>query len=1660
MKVIFTCLFIFLLSSVGIAQCGNGNTLVPGSLTPPGVGLSTSLQFNSGQYVLAYVQGGANYEVSTCSGSTGGGPTYDTQLTVYEDATGAYIGYNDDYCGLQSTVNFTPSFCGYVRILLHQYSCNASNLPWIVTMTQNTAGSIQTYTLPAVSSQTNISCFGASDGIASVQVSGTTGAVRYSWAPSGGTSATATGLSAGVYTVTVSDAVCEGTLQTFTITAPPALTATASHTDITCFGASDGLAGVVVSGGTTPYSYTWSPSGGAASTASGLSAGNYTNTIADARGCTTTASATILEPTALAISAASASLSCFGGSNGSATVTVSGGTGPYTYDWLPGAPSGDGTPVVTGLTAGTWTCNATDSRSCTITTTISIAAPAALSSLTTATNVSCFGASTGVANVSVSGGTSGYTYTWSPSGGSAATATGLAAGNYSVAIADANGCTTTNTVNISQPASGLTTTISATNVLCFGNATGSATVTASGGGGSYTYLWSTAATTSVITGQTAGVKTVTVTDANSCTSTSTINITQPAAALSTSTAVANVLCFGNATGSATVTASGGTGSYTYLWSTAATTSVITGQPAGVKTVTVTDANSCTTTNTLTIIQPASALGTSTAVANVLCFGNATGSATVTASGGTGSYTYLWSTAATTSVITGQTAGVKTVTVTDANGCTRSNTVTITQPASGLATTISATNVLCFGNATGSATVTASGGSGSYTYLWSTTATTSVITGATSGVKTVTVTDANSCTSTSTINITQPASALGTSTAVANVLCFGNATGSATVTASGGTGSYTYLWSTAATTSVITGQPAGVKTVTVTDANSCTTTNTLTIIQPASALGTSTAVANVLCFGNATGSATVTASGGTGSYTYLWSTAATTSVITGQTAGVKTVTVTDANGCTRSNTVTITQPASGLTTTISATNVLCFGNATGSATVTASGGGGSYTYLWSTAATTSVITGQTAGVKTVTVTDVNNCVSQSSVTISQPASALSATQTQTNITCAINGRAAVSAAGGTIPYTYTWSPSGGNAATSSTLTAGNYTCVTEDANHCTVSNVFAITANTVAPLVAVIGSTAICQGATVTLVASGANTYSWNTGASTASISAGPSSTTVYTVTGTTTVNSCSTSVTHTLVVNPNPTVTATPGSTLLCTSQSTTLTANGASSYTWSTGSNASSIVISPTVTTGYTLTGTGTGGCTGTTSLTITVVNTPTVTAVSSSSAVCAGASATLSASGASTYSWSTGATTQTIVVNPASSITYTVNGMVGGGCNSNATVGLLVNPNPTVSIAASQSSVCPGQSSTLTASGASTYSWNTGSTASSITSTPVVPLTYTVTGFNAAGCSHTATQTIGLFPSPSINMVNVGSSSASVCAGSSSTLAASGVNTYTWSTGSNNPSIVITPTVPTSYSVAGTDLNGCVASASVQIGVNVTPTVTAIATGAGICVGGSVQLSASGASSYLWSTGESAATITVSPQASAVYSITGTNSVGCTATTTLSVVVFASPSVSAGADVEVASGSSYQFNPSVSGAVSYTWSPATYLNNSTDLNAITSPEENITYVLTVSSANGCTASDTIAVQLLNDLIIANYMSPNGDGQNDTWKVNVPALIKNYSVTIADGYGKVVFSIDGNYNNEFDGKQNGRELPDGVYYYFIKDGNEIKYKGSITLTK
>ena len=666
-----------------------------------------------------------------------------------------------------------------------------------------------------------------------------------------------------------------------------------------------------------------------------------------------------------------------------------------------------------------------------------------------------------------------------------------------------------------------------------------------------------------------------------------------------------------------------------------------------------------------------------------------------------------------------------------------------------------------------------------------------------------------------------------------------------------------------------------------------------------------------------------------------------------------------------------------------------------------------------------------------------------------------------------GNSAVLSAGGANTYTlqpgaltgssFTLSPSSTTTYSLSGMSLQNCPSVNTPTAQVTVNITPTIS---IAPL-----TTTICSGNSTVLTPGGAHTYTLQPGALTgSSFTLSPSSTTTYSLSGASLQNCPSVNTpTAQVTVNITPTISIVPGTAIICSGNSTVLTPGGANTYTLQPGAlTGSSFTLSPSSTTTYSLTGTSLQNCpsANTPSTQVTVNTTPTVTAVRSSSAICAGASATLTASGANTYSWNTGATTNTIVVSPASSSTYTVNGMVSAGCNSNATVSIVVNANPTPSITASQASVCTGQTSTLTASGATTYTWSTGSNATSISPTPVVATTYTVTGSNPSGCKNSATQTIGLFPAPSINLINIGSLSASVCAGSSATLIATGVNSYTWNTGSNSTGIIVTPTAATSYSVNGTDLNGCAASSSITIGISARPIVTAVASNTGVCSGFPSDLTASGASTYTWNTGSTGANLSVSPTSTTVYTVAGTNNSGCTDTAMVHVTVYASPTVSIGADIEVAAGTDYQFNPAQSGATSYTWSPASYLSSGSILNPVVRPESDVTYILVAGSVNGCTASDTVVVKVLTDLVIANYMSPNGDGQNDTWKVSVPGLIRDYSVVIIDSYGKTVFSTANHYNNEFDGKLGGQDLPDGVYYYFIKDGNTTKFKGSITLTK
>lgn len=338
--------------------------------------------------------------------------------------------------------------------------------------------------------------------------------------------------------------------------------------------------------------------------------------------------------------------------------------------------------------------------------------------------------------------------------------------------------------------------------------------------------------------------------------------------------------------------------------------------------------------------------------------------------------------------------------------------------------------------------------------------------------------------------------------------------------------------------------------------------------------------------------------------------------------------------------------------------------------------------------------------------------------------------------------------------------------------------------------------------------------------------------------------------------------------NTIPSITLTSSSASVCANSNVTITASGASTYTWNTGATGNSVVFNPSVTTVYTATG-SLGGCINTRTISISALPLPTVTV--NSGTICNGNSFTLVPSGALSY-------TYPATVSPTVTTSYTVIGVGSNGCLSNiATSNVTVVAGPTLS--ASSATICSGGTATLTASGANTYTWNTGSNSSSITVSPSSTTNYTVGGANLAGCkSNTLTLTVNVGSAPSV-VVN----SSTVCAGTSATLTASGLTTYTWNTGANTNSIVVSPSVTTTYSVNG-NLLGCATQASNSSTVVVNSVnVTANATSTVICSGQSGTLNASGASTYTWNTGSNGNSIVVSPTVSTNYTVTGTGSNGC---------------------------------------------------------------------------------------------------------------------------------------------------------------------------------
>lgn len=922
----------------------------------------------------------------------------------------------------------------------------------------------------------NISCVGAGDGRAWVTPTNGVGPYTYSWAsggtPVGGNTDTISNLQAGTYTVTIEDAA--GCLDTNTvqIVEPLNMIVRPNTDSVSCAGASDGSAWVVVAGSNPPFTYAWNTTPVQVNdTITGLTAGQYTVVVTDNNGCTATATMNVGEPlTGVSITTGSDSVNCAGGSDGRAWVVPSGGTLPYNYNWS--TTPAQSTDTATGLGPGTYTVTVEDAGGCSVVSNpIDVFEPAPTAVVTDFDSVSCAGNADGRAWViPPAGSVAPYSFSWNTTPvQNTDTATGLSPGLYDVVLNDGNGCTYQGSVNVVLKTP-LALSGFSDSVTCGGSSNGRAWVQVTNGISPYTYTWSAGTPTAsgdTITGVTAGSYTVTVTDAAGCIDSLTINVLQQAN-LNLLTGVDSASCFQVFDGRAWVSASGGAGGFTYEWSSvpAQFTDTMTGVRDGAYSVTVTDAAGCQDTANVFIGAPLEILTTTTST-DVTCNGAGDGTAYVTVTNAVGGFTCSWSGGTPTGpngdTTTNLSAGTYFVTVTDGNGCTSLDSVLIGEPTAITLVNQVADSVSCFGGADGRIYVELTGGTPPYAYTW--TGGTPVgagdtVTGLTAGTYDLQVLDGNNCVFNLTGIVVDEPAALALSTVIDSVSCNGGSDGAIDLTVTGGTLPYAYSWNTSSisvNSEDISGLPAGGPiSVDVVDGNGCLESLTgLTVGEP-TALTLVMDAASASCNTAANGGAWVTPSGGVGPYTYAWNTnpVQNTDTAFGLSSGTYTVTVTDFNGCFEIDSVAVVLPPP-ITFAMDSDSVSCNGGTDGRAWVTAGGGAGGFSYEWNTTPVqfTDTATGLAAGAYTVTITDANFCTAVTSVTVEEPLPFTSSNTVQ-DVTCAgVNdGSISVTVSGGTGGYVYDWTDTSSNTYPTNTadltnINGGSYTVVWTDANNC-------------------------------------------------------------------------------------------------------------------------------------------------------------------------------------------------------------------------------------------------------------------------------------------------------------------------------------------------------------------------------------------------------------------------------------------------------------------------------------------------------------------------------------------------------------------------------------------------------------------------------------
>ena len=1459
-------------------------------------------------------------------------------------------------------------------------------------------------------------------------------------------------LSAGSYVLQVIDNNgCPSGIVTIQVTQPEAIGLSASVQNISCHGAGNGVIAVTASGGSGSLYY--SNDGGilyqTGNVFGSLTSGVYSIYVQDGHLCTSNTTVTVTEPNILSAAVVGIDLSCNGSQDGFVSLTVLGGTQPYSYHWN----TGSSLQNINGLSIGTYSVTVTDHNGCSSVAGATLTQPVVLTASVTGTDLNCFENHSGIVNLSVNGGTLPYNYNWNNGIYTSQNLQGVTSGSYGVVVTDARGCSVSAAISLTEPTM-LTAVATGFDLICSSDNSGMVTLDINGGTPGYTFDWNSGSYNSQdLFNVAAGPYQVLATDANGCTVTTGVTLLQPDGMI-VQIIETDLSCNGNGSGSISLSITGGSAPYFYSWNTGETTESISGLSAGLYEVMIQDNNSCSLTYDITVNEPALLLATALGT-NLTCNGNNSGAVSVSVTGGTPGYFYSWDNGPVDMEQSGLSVGTYNVLVTDNNGCIAITGISITEPTVVIAMAIG-TDLSCNGNHSGTVSVTAIGGTGSYLYNWSNGSSSSDQIGLSAGIYVVTVSDGNGCTSASSVTVTEP-SVISVIATGSDLLCSGDGSGSASLNVSGGNGGYSFDWNSGQYSSQdIQGLSAGTYTVVIMDLNGCTGGTSVQIMEPSALVATAIGT-DLSCNGNNSGTVGVSVTGGTPGYFYSWDNGPVDMEQSGLSAGTYNVLVMDNNSCIAITGMSITEPIVVVAMT-SGTDLNCHGNYSGTVSVMAIGGNGSYAYDWSNGSSSSDQIGLSAGTYVVTVSDGNGCTSASGVTVTEP-SVISVLAIGSDLLCSGDGSGSVSlnVSGGNGGYSFDWNSGQYLSQDIQGLSSGTYTVVVTDINGCTGGTGVQIMEPS-ALVATAMGTDLSCNGNSSGIVGvsvTGGTTdyyYNWDNGSTDSNqtgLSAGGYNVTVMD-------NNGCIAITGISITEPSVVVAIAGGTDLSCSGNHsgivsvTAIGGNGSYAYDWSNGSSSSDQIGLSAGT--YAVTVTDGNGCAANTSTTI---SEPAmlVASVTGTNLGCYGnGTGTLNAnisggSGSYAYSWSNGSSQSSQDHLPSGDYTVTVTDSHGciaiSGVSVTQPTILTVVANGTNLTANSNYS---GTVDAVVSGGTSPYgySWSNGSISSQ--QNGLSAGTYGVTVTDANGCSTSSDVTI---TEPSFFASSI-SGTDLACngnhGGTVSVTANGGTSPYVfgWSNGSS--ASTQSGLSAGTYDVTVTDHNGFTATNSVTITEPSVLTVSVSGTNLA-CNGngsGTVSATVGGGTplyAYHWSNGSIATS--QSGLAAGTYDLTVTDAHGCTSAGSVTVTEPSALTASI-------NGSNLTCNGNHTGLVSLTAGGGTQPYGYSWIGGSTASSQNGltagTYGVTLTDANGCSAVRSIAITEPSILVATasgTNLTCNGNGSGGV------------GVSVVGGTTSYGYHWN---NNATTASQTG--LAAGSYGVTVTDANGCISASAVTITQ